>query len=111
MLDDGSEQSRGQLFINWLTEFEIFDQKKAHPLKYLRIDPIFENKELIEDLIQRGSFIQYQDEDGINKIEEKIENSKEKYYNAPICGVFITFETSSHFRRATNMFKKEKHPF
>ena len=58
MLDDGSKKSRGDLFIDWLKDFDLFNDKNHH-LRILRIDPIFDNRKLIGNLVARGSLIQY----------------------------------------------------
>ena len=64
MLDDGSEKSRGEIFVDWLRSFEIFNEQNHH-LRILRIDPIFDNRKLIKNLVSRGSLIQYKSLDSV----------------------------------------------
>ena len=54
MLDDGTTKPRGKLFKQWLTQFDVFSHKNEH-FRMLRIDPIFDNRELLEKLIARGN--------------------------------------------------------
>lgn len=56
MLDDGTDMSRGELFIQWLKKQTIFNDE-TYNLRILHINPIFDNRQMINNLFERGNMI------------------------------------------------------
>ena len=67
-----------------------------------RTDLVFDNKEILDLLFERGEEITVGDTATVEKIETKINSFafKQKLYHTPVCGVFMTFENDKDVRRA-----------
>ena len=94
---------RGEVFMLWLKrEFALFSDDQM--CQVLRVDPIFDNRELIGLLRQRGYAIATNDIAKARALEDKID--VEKQYEAKICGAFLTFETDVIMEKAINIWKQ-----
>ena len=86
------QKSRGYVFMDWIKQFDLF-KDVDNRVRILRIDPIFDNGELIANLKDRGLQIQARNQTAIAEGEQEILESNYKQYDARICGAFITVET------------------
>jgi hypothetical protein len=86
----------------WLKrEFALFSEEQM--IKVLRVDPIFDNRELVGLLRDRGYAIAKNDMSEVRTIENKIDVDKQ--YDARICGAFLTFETEEILKKAIRIWK------
>ena len=93
---------RGEVFMLWLKrEFALFSEEQM--IKVLRVDPIFDNRELVGLLRDRGYAIAKNDMNEVRTIENKIDVDKQ--YDARICGAFLTFETEEILKKAIRIWK------
>lgn len=71
---------------------------------------VFNNKELLELLFDRGEAIRVGDTIKVEEIEDRINDKefKKKQYYTPVCGVFMTFENDIHVRKAQNVMNETK---
>ena len=97
-----SNLPRGEVFMLWLKrEFAIFSEEQH--VKVLRVDPIFDNRTLIDILRQRGYAIATNNMKLVRTLEDKIDVDKQ--YDAKICGAFLTFETEEVMKKAIKIWK------
>jgi len=61
---------------------------------------VFDNKEMIDLLKERGQAIRDGDSGKIFLLEHKINSLKDSQYHTTVCGVFMTFEDDRNVREA-----------
>jgi len=61
-------------------------------IKIIRVDLVFNNRDMIHYLELRGEAIKNQNTKLVRRIEEKIENLKRDAYEAEIVGAYLIFE-------------------
>lgn len=102
--DPEKPESRGQQLQRWLADqLEVMNHyfvEITDPIKIARIDIVFDNKELIDTLDERGQAIKKNDKPRIVELEEKIDQQKNELYHARAVGVFVTFQTWQDVRYA-----------
>lgn len=67
------------------------------------MDPIFDNRDLLINLKNRGYAIAMHDWEAVRKYEDQID--VEKQYDTKICGAFLTFETEDIMKKAIKIWK------
>lgn len=70
----------------------------------LRVDPIFDNRELVGLLRERGYAIAKNDMREVRTLEDKI--NVDRQYDTRICGAFLTFETEEVLKKAIRVWKR-----
>jgi len=76
----------------------------------VRVDPVFDNKKLIQALEERGIAISYENTERIGQLEEAISEMKDKLYNTDIHAVFVTYERESDVKTAIEYLKSSDCP-
>lgn len=82
-------------YLNELTRHSTRGSQKrhSHNAKIARYDLVYDNKEMLTLLINRGFAIKTKNKEEILKIESEILDFKEKQYYTDIVGCFITYQT------------------
>ena len=71
----------------------------------MRIDLVFNNRDMIHYLELRGDAIKNQNTELVRMIEDNIENLKMKSYQAEIVGAYVIFENKRDLEESIYMFR------
>lgn len=66
---------------------------------------MFDNKDMIELLMERGSAIKWNDEDKIFDTQERIRNKMFEQYHTRISGIFLTFRNDKDVKLAQQLYR------
>ena len=75
-------------------------------IKIVRIDLVFNNRDLIHYLELRGEAIKNQNWTLAAKIENRIESIKEKQYNSELIGAYIIYEKQQDLELSLQLYQK-----
>lgn len=96
-----SGASRGQEIKQYLMNLLSVDN-----IKIVRIDLVFNNRDLIHYLELRGEAIKNQNWPLATKIEKRIESMKEKQYNSELIGAYIIYDRQQDLELSLHLYQK-----
>ena len=73
-------------------------------INIMRVDLVFNNRDMIHYLELRGDAIKNQNTKLVRKIEDKIENLKITSYDAEIVGAYVIFENKRDLEESIYMY-------